>query len=41
MQLNIKKNSQHYRIENALKNNLKRRKIFQNKLNKKNKEKKK
>ena len=41
MQLNLQKDSQHYKIENALKNNLKKRKIFQNKIKKKNKEKKK
>tara|TARA_B110000438_G_C15499565_1_gene515090 strand:+ start:491 stop:616 length:126 start_codon:yes stop_codon:yes gene_type:complete len=41
MQLNLKENSQHNKIESALKSNLKRRKIFQNKFNKKNKEKKK
>ena len=40
MQLNSKKELRHQRIERALRNNLKKRKIFQNKLNKKNKEKK-
>jgi len=34
MQLNSKKESRHLRIEQALKNNLKKRKIFQNKINK-------
>tara|TARA_B100001996_G_C18349042_1_gene473235 strand:+ start:500 stop:625 length:126 start_codon:yes stop_codon:yes gene_type:complete len=32
MQLNSKKESRHQRIERALKNNLKKRKIFQNKI---------
>jgi hypothetical protein len=41
MELNSQKDSQHYKIEHALKRNLKKRKIFKNKLNKKNKEKKK
>ena len=41
MQLNLQKDSQQYKIENALKRNLKKRKTFQNKLKKKNKEKKK
>ena len=40
MQLNLKKDSQNNKIENALRKNLKKRKIFQNKVNKKNKEKK-
>ena len=35
MQLNSKKELRHQRIERALKNNLKKRKIFQNKINKK------
>jgi|TARA_B100000586_G_scaffold222581_1_gene169697 hypothetical protein len=37
MQLNLKKELRHQRIERALKNNLKKRKKFQNKINKKNK----
>ena len=37
MQLNSKKELQYKRIEQALKNNLKKRKIFQNKINNKNK----
>jgi len=37
MQLNSKKRSRYQRIERALRNNLKKRKIFQNKINKKNK----
>ncbi len=41
MQLNLKKDSQHYKIENALRRNFKKKKILQNKLNKKNKKKKK
>jgi|TARA_B110000263_G_C15249701_1_gene483471 hypothetical protein len=40
MKLNLKKDSQNNKIENALRKNLKKRKIFQNKVNKKNKEKK-
>ena len=40
MELNSQKDSQHYKIEHALKRNLKKRKIFQNKLNKKIKKKK-
>ena len=34
MQLNLKKVLRFQRIERALKNNLKKRKIFQNKINK-------
>ncbi len=37
MQLNSKKELRHQRIERALRNNLKKRKIFQNKINKDNK----
>jgi hypothetical protein len=37
MQLNSKKELRYQRIEKALKNNLKKRKKFQNKINKKNK----
>ena len=37
MQLNSRKDSRQQRIEQALKNNLKKRKIFQNKINKDNK----
>ena len=40
MQLNLKKRSKHYEIENALRGNLKKRKTFQIKIKKKNKEKK-
>ena len=40
MQLNLKKVSRQNEIENALRSNLKKRKTFQNKFNKKNKEKK-
>jgi hypothetical protein len=40
MQLNSKKELRYQRIERALKNNLKKRKIFQTKLIKKKKEKK-
>ena len=40
MKLNLKKDSQNNKIENALRKNLKKRKIFQNKIKKKNKEKK-
>jgi|TARA_B110000263_G_scaffold223141_1_gene212684 hypothetical protein len=39
MELNLKKESQHYRIENALKDNLKKRKKFQKKIKIKKKEK--
>jgi len=39
MELNLKKETQHYRIENALKDNLKKRKKFQNKIKKKKKNK--
>ena len=35
MQLDLKKELRQKRIERALKNNLKKRKIFQNKINKK------
>ena len=35
MQINTKKEEKHQRIEQALKNNLKKRKIFQNKIKKK------
>jgi len=41
MQLNSKKESRHPRIERALRNNLKKRKIFQNKINKESKKSKK
>ncbi len=37
MQLNSKKATRHLRVERALKNNLKKRKIFQSKLIKENK----
>ena len=37
MQLNSKKELRYQRIEQALRSNLKKRKIFQNKINKKNK----
>ena len=37
MQLNSKKELRQQRIEQTLRNNLKKRKIFQNKINKKNK----
>ena len=37
MQLNSRKDSRQQRIERALKKNLKKRKIFQNKINKDNK----
>jgi len=37
MQLNLKKDSRQYRIEQALKKNLKKRKIFQYKINKEKK----
>ena len=37
MQLNSKKELRHQRNERALRNNLKKRKIFQNKINKENK----
>tara|TARA_B100001250_G_scaffold383877_1_gene378176 strand:- start:2921 stop:3043 length:123 start_codon:yes stop_codon:yes gene_type:complete len=40
MQLNSKKVSRQQRIERALKNNLKKRKIFQNRTNKENRRKK-
>jgi len=36
MQLNSKKELRHRRIEQALRSNLKKRKIFQNKINKEN-----
>jgi len=35
MLINIKKEERHQRVEQALKNNLKKRKIFQNKIKKK------
>ena len=35
MQINLKKELRHQRIEQALKNNLKKRKIFQNKIKEK------
>ena len=41
MQLNLKKDTKHHQIKNALRSNLKKRKEFQNKLTKKNKEEKK
>ena len=37
MQINLKKNQRQLRIEKALKNNLKKRKIFQKQNQKKNK----
>ena len=37
MQINLKKEQKYQRIERALKNNLKKRKVFQNKINKKKK----
>jgi len=36
MQINLKKEQRRQRIEKALKNNLKKRKIFQDKIKKKN-----
>ena len=36
MQINLKKELRHHRIQRALKNNLKKRKIFQDKTKKKN-----
>ena len=36
MQINLKKEKRQQKIERALKNNLKKRKIFQEKINKKN-----
>ena len=36
MQIDLKKNQRQKRIEKALKNNLKKRKIFQDKIKKKN-----
>tara|TARA_Y100000310_G_scaffold214109_1_gene215078 strand:- start:25 stop:141 length:117 start_codon:yes stop_codon:yes gene_type:complete len=36
MQINLKKEQRHQRIGRALKSNLKKRKIFQNKIKKKN-----
>ena len=36
MQIDLKKNQRHQRVEKALKNNLKKRKIFQDKIKKKN-----
>ena len=41
MQINLKKDRRIQRIERALKSNLKKRKTFQNKISKANKEKKK
>jgi len=35
MQINLKKEKRHQRIEQALKNNLKKRKVFQDKIKKK------
>ena len=40
MQIDLKKNQRHQRVEKALKNNLKKRKVFQNKIKKKVKNKK-
>jgi hypothetical protein len=37
MQVNLKKEQRYQRIEKALKNNLKKRKLFQEKIKKKNK----
>ena len=37
MQINLKKEKRQQKIERALKNNLKKRKIFQSKINKQNK----
>ena len=37
MQINLKKEKRHQRIERALKNNLKKRKIFQDKIKRKTK----
>ena len=37
MQVNSKRDQRHQRIEQALKNNLKKRKIFQKKINKESK----
>jgi len=37
MQSDLKKESRYYRIAQALKSNLQKRKIFQNKINSKNK----
>ena len=36
MQINLKKELRHHRVERALRINLKKRKIFQNKIKKKN-----
>ena len=41
MQINLKKEQRKQRIEQALKSNLKKRKIFQNKINKESKKSKK
>ena len=41
MQINLKKEQRHQKIGRALKNNLKKRKIFQNQINKENKKRKK
>ena len=35
MQINLKKEQKHQKIERALKNNLKKRKVFQDKIKKK------
>ena len=40
MQISLKKEKRHQRIEQALKNNLKKRKVFQNKIKRKIKNKK-
>ena len=36
MQINLKKEKKHQRVEQALKDNLKKRKVFQDKIKKKN-----
>jgi len=36
MQINLKKEQRYQRVEKALKNNLKKRKVFQEKIKKKN-----
>ena len=41
MQINLKREQRYKKIEQALKNNLKKRKIFQNKINKESKKSKK
>ena len=38
MQINLRKEQRYQKIEQALKNNLKKRKIFQNKINTQNRE---